>query len=85
MTNPFLKAMQPKKKRPVDPNAPPRPNLLSHEKVLKDTKVTMDQMEQQVRRLQSRVEQLESKLVHQTQYLQALHNTLQNRSRNKRG
>ena len=36
-----------KKKRAVDPNAPPRPNLLSHEKVLKDTKVTLEQLQQQ--------------------------------------
>jgi hypothetical protein len=28
---------RPKKKRPVDPNAPPRPNLLNHEKRLKES------------------------------------------------
>ena len=32
-----------KKKREVDPNAPPRPNLLSHEKVLKDVKMSNEQ------------------------------------------
>ena len=71
--NPFLKAMQPKKKRPVDPNAPPRPNLLSHEKVLKDTRVNLDQLQQENQLLRQRVETLESKMVNQTQYLQALH------------
>ena len=71
--NPFLKAMQPKKKRPVDPNAPPRPNLLSHEKVLKDTRVNLDQLQQENQLLRQRVETLESKMVNQTQYLLALH------------
>jgi hypothetical protein len=31
---------QKKKKKVVDPNAPPRPNLLNHEKRLKETTVT---------------------------------------------
>lgn len=71
--NPFFKAMQPKKKRPVDPNAPPRPNLLSHEKVLKDTKLTLEQLQQENRHLQRRIESLESKMINQTAYLSQLH------------
>ena len=71
--NPFFKAMQPKKKRPVDPNAPPRPNLLSHEQVLKDTKLTLEQLQQENRHLQRRIESLESKMINQTAYLSQLH------------
>ena len=66
-----------KKKRPVDPNAPPRPNLLSHEKVLKDTRVTLEMLQHQNQQLSSRIDALESKLINQTQYLNALHQTIQ--------
>jgi predicted RNase H-like nuclease (RuvC/YqgF family) len=62
-----------KKKRAVDPNAPPRPNLLSHEKVLKDTKVTIEQLQQENQQLQRRVEELEGKMTRQTTYLDQLH------------
>jgi hypothetical protein len=55
-----------KKKRAVDPNAPPRPNLLSHEKVLKDTKsqiaeivAVVQSQAQEIRSLRSRVGSLE--------------------------
>ena len=74
--NPMFKAMQPKKKRPVDPNAPPRPNLMSHDKVIRDQKAVLEKMEQEVARLQQRVNDLESKLRHQTQYLSAVHNAI---------
>ena len=69
-----------KKKRAVDPNAPPRPNLLSHEKVLKDTKVTMEQQSEIIDRLQRRVDELERKLTNQTAYLSAVHQSIQRRS-----
>lgn len=62
-----------KKKRPVDPNAPPRPNLLNHEKRLKDTVYTMEQMQDENRRLRNRMESLEAKLANQTSYLNYLH------------
>ena len=62
-----------KKKRAVDPNAPPRPNLLSHEKVLKDTKVTLEQLQQENHQLRVRLDALESKLLNQTNYLNQLH------------
>lgn len=64
---------KPKKKRAVDPNAPPRPNLLSHEKVLKDTKVTIEQLQHENRELKSRIDSLESKILTQTNYLNTLH------------
>ena len=62
-----------KKKRAVDPNAPPRPNLLSHEKVLKDTKVTIEQLQAQNQDLRTRIDALESKIINQTAYLNQLH------------
>lgn len=71
--------MQPKKKRPVDPNAPPRPNLMSHDKVIRDQKAIVEQLEQEVIRLRQRVEDLERKNIHQTQYLNAVHQSLQKR------
>ena len=77
--NPMFKAMQPKKKRPVDPNAPPRPNLLSHDKVIRDQKTTIEQLQYQNQQLNQRVEALERKMERQTQYLQALHASLQRR------
>ena len=69
--NPMFKVMQAKKKRAVDPLAPPRPNLLSHEKVLKDTKITMEQQADTIRRLERRLEDLEARLARQTDYLTA--------------
>ena len=62
-----------KKKRPVDPNAPPRPNLLNHEKRLKDTTVTVEQVQQENRELRHRLDAIESKLLNQTNYLNQLH------------
>ena len=62
-----------KKKRVVDPNAPPRPNLLSHDKVIRDQKAMLDTMERQIAILKSRVESLESKALTQNNYLSTLH------------
>ena len=62
-----------KKKRAVDPNAPPRPNLLNHEKRLKDATVTLEQLQQENQQLRSRLEALESKILTQTNYLNTLH------------
>ncbi len=62
-----------KKKKVVDPNAPPRPNLLNHEKRLKETTTTMDELRNQNQELRNRVDRLESKLTNQTSYLNSLH------------
>lgn len=72
-----------KKKRAVDPNAPPRPNLLSHEKVLKDTKLTIEQQAEMIRNLQRRVEQLESKLSSQNSAISTLSGYIANLMRRK--
>jgi hypothetical protein len=68
-----------KKKRAVDPLAPPRPNLLSHEKIIKDTRITMEQQSEIIDRLQRRVDELERRLTHQTAYLSAVHQSIQRR------
>ena len=70
-----------KKKRAVDPNAPPRPTLLGHEKVIKDAKAVMDQQAQQISQLTIKVAELERKLQNQSAYLSALHNTVSSRRR----
>lgn len=62
-----------KKKKVVDPNAPPRPNLLNHEKRLKETTTTVDDLRAQNQDLRNRVDRLESKLTNQTAYLNSLH------------
>ena len=80
MANPF-DMYATKRKRAVDPNAPPRPNLLSHEKVIKDTRSVIERQGQQITMLLDRVAGLERKLESQTSYLSALHQTLQSKKR----
>lgn len=72
----MLKLMRAKKKRPVDPNAPPRPNLMSHDKVIRDQKLTLERMANHISNLEARLRETESKLRYQTQYLSHLHNNL---------
>jgi predicted RNase H-like nuclease (RuvC/YqgF family) len=64
---------QTKKKKVVDPDAPPRPNLLNHEKRLKDATVTLEQLRAENHELKLRLDSLESKLLNQTNYLNTLH------------
>ena len=79
----MLKTMKAKKKRPVDPNAPPRPNLMSHDKVIRDQKAQIGTMDQRLQYLERRLQETESRLRYQTQYLSQLHNNLQNYVRKK--
>jgi predicted RNase H-like nuclease (RuvC/YqgF family) len=71
-----------KKKKAVDPNAPPRPNLLNHEKRLKDATGTLEQVQQENHELRRRIDQLESRMINQNAYLSQLHQYI---SRLKRG
>jgi hypothetical protein len=71
-----------KKKRTVDPNAPPRPNLLNHEKRLKDVVLTAQQQSDLVLQLRNRIDELERKQRAQTQYLSTLHNTISRLTKN---
>lgn len=65
-----------KKKRAIDPNAPPRPNLLSHEKQMKESaghfadlvKLVLLQQEE-ITQLKSKVRQIESTLSQVTSIL----------------
>ena len=41
---------QQKKKREIDPNAPPRPNLMSHDKTIREGQAAFASLEDQVRR-----------------------------------
>lgn len=72
----MLKQYRAKKKRAVDPNAPPRPTLLGQVKELKDTREAIEQQAELIVRLDLRVRQLEARLRAQTDYLNALHSKL---------
>jgi len=50
-----------KKKRAVDPNAPPRPNLMSHDKVIREQKDVIIALEEKVRFLSEEVSLMKSK------------------------
>lgn len=69
----YRKALQPAKKRSIDPNAPPRPNLLSHEKTIKGIKNDANESADLIRQLLVRVSQLESKVRQQASYMDTFH------------
>ena len=50
-----------KKKREVDPNAPPRPNLLSHDKTIREGKIEFDRLHDIVRKQADEIASLKSK------------------------
>jgi len=50
-----------KKKREVDPNAPPRPNLMSHDKTIREGQAAFTQLEDRVRRQAEEIESLKTK------------------------
>ena len=75
----IFKAMKAKKKRAVDPNAPPRPNLMTHEVRLRTAQETIEYQTQQIHQMQQRLSSLENKLRSQTDYLSVLHNKLSKR------
>lgn len=73
MSNIF-RAMKAKKKRAVNPDAPPRPNLMTHDVKLRDQQSTINMLMNEVGYLKDRVRVLNNKLINQTAYLQELHN-----------
>lgn len=75
----IFKAMKTKKKRAVDPNAPPRPNLMTHDVKLRSAQETIETQAQQLQNLQQRIDRLERKLSAQTDYLTQLHQRIANR------
>jgi hypothetical protein len=52
---------KPKKKRAVDPNAPPRPNLMAHDKKLREQTEAFDRLLRIVERQQGDIESLRMK------------------------
>lgn len=75
--NPKLfKAMRVKKKRAVNPDAPPRPNLMTHHVKLRDQESVINMLSNDVHNLKDTIRRLENKLNNQTNYLQALHSKL---------
>jgi hypothetical protein len=49
-----------KKKRAVDPNAPPRPNLLSHDKTIREGQQAFTQLEDRVQKQAEEIARLKS-------------------------
>ena len=58
----MLKIMRAKKKCPVDPTVPPRPNLLSQDKKLRDQEQTVQNLHREVSYLKDKLSSLETKL-----------------------
>lgn len=78
MSNIF-KVMKAKKKRAVNPDAPPRPNLMTHDVKIKDQQNVIQAMQAEIYQLKDTVRSLQNKLNNQTVYLQAVHSKLKNK------
>jgi uncharacterized protein YaaN involved in tellurite resistance len=50
-----------KKKRAVDPNAPPRPNLMSHDKTIRESRVEFDRLRDLVNQQADEIAALKNK------------------------
>ena len=77
MSNIF-RAMKAKKKRAVNPDAPPRPNLMTHDVKIKDQQNALAAMQSEIYQLKDTVRSLQNKLNNQTAYLQAVHQKIKN-------
>lgn len=75
----IFKAMRVKKKRAVNPDAPPRPNLMTHDVKIRDQQNVISSMQHEIFNLKDTVRSLQSKLNNQTVYLQAVHSKLKNK------
>ena len=78
MSNIF-KAMKAKKIRAVNPDAPPRPNLMTHDVKIRDQQNVISSMQQEIYNLKDTVRSLQNKLNNQTVYLQAVHSKIKNK------
>ena len=54
------KMFKQKKKREVDPNAPPRPNLMSHDKTIREGQQAFAQLEDRVQKQAEEIAKLKS-------------------------
>jgi peptidoglycan hydrolase CwlO-like protein len=77
MSNIF-RAMKTKKKRAVNPDAPPRPNLMTHDVKIKDQQNAVAAMQSEIYQLKDTVRSLQNKINNQTAYLQAVHQKIKN-------
>lgn len=65
-----------KKKREVDPNAPPRPNLMSHDKTIRESQEAFRLLEERVARQAEELASLKSKYADMQQSVQSVLNYL---------
>lgn len=79
MNNKFLKALRSKPKKERDPNAPPRPNLMTHDVKIRDQQNIINHMQGEIYNLKDTVRSLQNKLNNQTVYLQAVHSKIKNK------
>jgi len=77
MFNP--KMFKQKKKRAVDPNAPPRPNLLSQDKKLRETTDAFGKLHDLVSSQQATIDELRSKYSRMQQSMEQLINHVRNK------
>jgi len=75
----FLKLLKAKRKRAVDPNAPPRPTLLGQVKELKTTREEQERTSLELTMLRHRLEYVESKNKRLEIQLRDLENYVRNR------
>lgn len=68
-----------KKKRAVDPNAPPRPNLLSQDKKLRETTEAFSKLHNLVASQQVTIDELRSKYSRMQQSMEQLINYVRNK------
>lgn len=65
-----------KKKREVDPNAPPRPNLMSHDKTIREGQAAFAHLEDRVRRQAEEIDKLKSNYANMQQSVNQILNYL---------
>ena len=65
-----------KKKRVVDPNAPPRPNLMSHDKVIREQKDMVVMLVDRLRKQQEEIDKLKSNYLNMQQSVTQIINLL---------
>lgn len=65
-----------KKKRAVDPNAPPRPNLLSQDKKLRESQAVIEDLQIQLRRQAEEISKLKNDYSNMQQSINNIINVL---------
>jgi t-SNARE complex subunit (syntaxin) len=68
-----------KKKRAVNPDAPPRPNLLSQDKKLRETTEAFGKLHDMVAKQQAVIDSLQSKYISMQQSVEQLINYVRNK------